>query len=73
MFRRLRVARLVTMIEIWVDGCQPPTGTVVAAHGAAPQAFAGWLDLLRILADAIAGGPVTGGDGTRPEQARTET
>lgn len=62
------------MIEIWVDGGQPPTGRVVAEHGAAPQPFAGWLDLLRILADAIAGGvPVTEVDGTGPVPARTET
>jgi hypothetical protein len=41
------------MIEIWLDSGQPPTGRVVAAAGAAPQPFAGWLDLLRILAESF--------------------
>lgn len=41
------------MIEIWLDPGQPPTGRVVIAAGAPPQAFAGWLDLLRILAEVI--------------------
>lgn len=62
------------MIEIWVDGSQPPTGRVVAAVGAAAQPFAGWLDLLRILADAMGtAAPVTGTDETPPGPARTVT
>lgn len=50
------------MIEIWVDAAQPPAGRVVVAPGDEPRAFAGWIDLLRILADAIAA------EGTAPKE-----
>jgi hypothetical protein len=41
------------VIEIWLDGSFPPTGRVLAAPGAEPQPFDGWLQLLHILGDAI--------------------
>ncbi len=44
------------MIRIWVDSTQPPIGRVVTAEGQPPRVYSGWLDLLGILADAMAGG-----------------
>jgi hypothetical protein len=42
------------VIKIWVDSTPPPAGRVVTSDGASPLAFAGWLQLLQILVDALA-------------------
>jgi hypothetical protein len=55
MFRRSAGATVIPMIRIWVESVQPPTGRIVTADGQHPRLFAGWLDLLSILADAMSG------------------
>jgi hypothetical protein len=52
-------ATVTPMIRIWVESAHPPCGRVVF-EGQSGRIFAGWLDLLSILADAIASGPVDG-------------
>lgn len=54
------------MIRIWVESVQPPTGRVVTAEGQHPRRFTGWLDLLGILADAIAADPTEDSGDARP-------
>jgi hypothetical protein len=44
------------MIRIWVNSSQPPCGRVVMFEGQPARVFAGWLDLLGILADGLATG-----------------
>jgi hypothetical protein len=61
------------VIEIWVDTDDPPTGRVVACVGDPPQPFAGWLQLLAILTNAVSpsGAPVRPAGGTPPEPGRS--
>ena len=54
MFRAPSGATVTLMIRIWVDSTQPPTGRVVTFEGQPPRPYSGWLDLLGILADAMA-------------------
>lgn len=41
------------MIQIWLDRRRPPAGHVESEAGERSQPFAGWLQLLSILADEI--------------------
>jgi hypothetical protein len=43
-------------IRVWVDRTQPLAGTAATGE-AAPLAFDGWLELLRVLSDQVAGAP----------------
>lgn len=54
-------ATVTPMIRICVDTAQPPTGRIVTAEGEPPRVFSGWLDLLGILADAMAAEPASTG------------
>ncbi len=47
-----RSATVVVVIEIWVDTTQPLAGRVVLGDDP-PHPFAGWLQLLGILVDAV--------------------
>ena len=47
-----RDARMV-QIHIWIETTQPPTGRVVTVEGQPAKDFAGWLQLLSILASAL--------------------
>lgn len=61
------------VIKIWVDADDPPTGRVVACFGDPPQPFAGWLQLLAILAQAVSRDrfPVKPPGGPPPERGRS--
>jgi len=59
----------VVEIRIWMDTTQPPTGRVVTVEGGPAKPFAGWLQLLSILAGALqppAAAPVTRPSETAP-------
>jgi hypothetical protein len=43
-------------IRVWVDRTQPLAGTAATGE-AEPLAFDGWLELLRVLSDLVAGAP----------------
>ena len=49
---RVRVIGVVE-VHIWIDATQPPSGRVVTGVGQPAQPFAGWLQLLTILAGAL--------------------
>lgn len=48
------------MIQIEVDGTEPPTGRVTVEADQIPRPFVGWLQLLIVLGDALAADRPTG-------------
>ena len=44
------------LIRIWVERMEPLAGTA-ATEGSEPLRFDGWLELLRVLSDLVAGAP----------------
>jgi hypothetical protein len=57
------------VVHIWMETTHPPTGRVVSVEGEPAQPFAGWLELLTILSDALepAPAPLTRPSGTESE------
>jgi hypothetical protein len=56
------------VVHIWTETTHPPTGRVVSVEGEPAQPFAGWLELLSILADALEPPPPL----TRPSGTESE-
>lgn len=44
------------VVHLELDRSAPPTGQVRLGHAAAARPFAGWLELLQILSEALADG-----------------
>jgi hypothetical protein len=44
------------LIRIWVERMEPLAGTA-ATEGSEPLRFDGWLELLRVVAELVAGAP----------------
>lgn len=49
--RAVRV--VIVVVHIWMESTHPPTGRVVSVEGEPAQPFAGWLQLLTILTNAL--------------------